>query len=75
VVPGLRSIYRWQGEVRSDSEVLLLLKTPASRLPLLMDRFPELHPYDVPELLALPVASGFEAYCHWVVAETDNRSP
>jgi periplasmic divalent cation tolerance protein len=70
VVPGLTSIFRWQGRIQSDGEVLLLLKTQRARLSQLERRLPELHPYEVPELLALSVAGGLEKYCEWVVEET-----
>jgi periplasmic divalent cation tolerance protein len=70
LVPGLSSIYRWKGEVQNDAEVLLLLKTQRSRLPRLKERLPELHPYEVPELLALPIADGLASYYQWVVEET-----
>jgi periplasmic divalent cation tolerance protein len=70
LIPGLHSIYRWQGEVQSEAEVLLLMKTRRARLTSLKERLPQLHPYEVPELLALPVADGLDAYCGWVVGET-----
>lgn len=70
VVPGLRSIYRWEGEVRDDPEALLVLKVATSGLAELADRLVALHPYDVPELVALPVERGTAAYLEWVVEET-----
>ena len=69
VVPGVRSIYRWGGTIHEDGEVLLVAKTRADRMPRLADRLRELHPYDVPELVALPVCGGLEAYLAWVAAE------
>jgi periplasmic divalent cation tolerance protein len=63
---GVQSTYRWQGAVTSDSEVLLLIKTTATRLPALQARLLELHPYDLPELIAVPIMSGHEAYLQWV---------
>jgi periplasmic divalent cation tolerance protein len=74
LLPGLRSIYRWQGEVRSDAEVLLLLKTAPSRLQALIERVQELHPYDVPECIAFPAETGLAAYCQWVAVETESQS-
>lgn len=68
VLPGVRSIYRWEGEVRRDEESLVILKTTRSSLRRLRQRLPELHPYDVPELVALEVAGGLEAYLDWVRA-------
>jgi periplasmic divalent cation tolerance protein len=70
VVPGIRSIYRWQGRVAEDTEVLLVLKTRASRCAALAARVKALHPYELPEVIALPVADGSEAYLDWVVAES-----
>jgi periplasmic divalent cation tolerance protein len=66
VVPGVRSIYRWQGEIHDDAEVLLIAKTAASRLSALTARVVALHPYELPEVLALPVAGGSEPYLAWV---------
>jgi periplasmic divalent cation tolerance protein len=66
VVPGLRSIYRWEGKLCDEAEVLLLLKTTRARYVALEARVRALHPYSVPEILALPVAAGSEAYRRWV---------
>ena len=63
---GIRSTYRWEGAVHSDTEELLLIKTTDTRLGALKRRLLELHPYDVPELIAVPVAQGHEAYLDWV---------
>lgn len=71
LVPGVTSIYRWQGAVRTEAEVLVVMKTRVELVPRLLERATELHPYEVPELLALPVASGLPAYCRWVLGETD----
>lgn len=70
VVPGLTSIYRWRGEVETAAECMLLLKTRDDLLEPLARRLDELHPYEVPELLALPVGAGTPAYLQWVVEET-----
>jgi periplasmic divalent cation tolerance protein len=69
LIPGVRSIYRWQGAVEDAPEVLCVLKTAASRLPTLVDRLQQLHPYDVPEILVLPVDGGSTAYLDWVRTE------
>ena len=68
VVPGLRSIYRWEGKVHDDAEALLLLKTERRLLEALKARLPALHPYQVPELLALPVEGGLAPYLEWIAA-------
>jgi len=68
VLPGLRSIYRWEGAVQDEPEALLILKTTAGRFEALRGRVVELHPYDTPEVLALPVAAGHAPYLDWVLA-------
>ena len=70
IVPGLRSIYRWNGAVQADDEVLMILKTPADRLSAARERLVALHPYDVPEVVALPVADGHYPYLQWVIDST-----
>ncbi|MDQ3023156.1 MAG: divalent-cation tolerance protein CutA [bacterium] len=66
VVPGLTSVYMWEGVLRHEPEVLLLLKSTEQRWPDLRDRLLELHPYDTPELIATAVSHvGFE-YMAWV---------
>jgi periplasmic divalent cation tolerance protein len=69
VLPGLRSIYRWQERVEDEPEVLLLLKTTRERFPALREELQRLHPYEVPEVLALPVESGSAAYLEWLQAQ------
>jgi periplasmic divalent cation tolerance protein len=71
LVPGLISIYRWQGVVQSDAEVLLLMKTRRSLVRRLKERLPQLHPYQVPELVVTEVTDGLEPYCRWVRDETE----
>ena len=70
LVPGLTSIYRWEGRVETSSELLVLLKTPAERIAELFERVAELHPYELPELVALPARAVSEAYSRWVRDET-----
>jgi periplasmic divalent cation tolerance protein len=70
LIPGLVSIYRWGGEVAREGELLVLLKTRASGVPALFRRVEELHPYEVPELVALPVDTVSDAYGRWVRQET-----
>jgi periplasmic divalent cation tolerance protein len=69
LVPGVVSIYRWQGARQRESEVLLLIKTRSEKLPALKEALTELHPYDVPEAVALPVADGLAPYLAWLDAE------
>ena len=68
--PGARSLYRWQGKVADEREVVILLKTRSARLDSLRIAFGELHPYKVPELLAIPVEGGLEKYLEWINGET-----
>ena len=70
VVPGVRSIYRWQGKVEDESEALLVLKTTRARFEALRERVLALHPYQVPEVIALPVEAGSAAYLAWIAGET-----
>lgn len=70
LVPGLRSIYRWEGKVNDDSEVLGIIKTTRSGFARLEALLTELHPYEVPEVLALPVEAGSTAYLDWVLRQT-----
>jgi periplasmic divalent cation tolerance protein len=66
VVGGLSSLYRWKGRLRRDAETLLLIKTRSERFAALRRALLELHSYQVPELLALPVAAGHAAYLAWL---------
>ncbi len=64
-----RSVYRWEGEVVSDDEVPLLIKTTRTRLPALQEAIRNAHPYELPEIIAVPVESGLPGYLAWVAAE------
>ena len=66
VVPGLTSFYRWEGKVQRDEERLLVIKTRADRFEDLRRVLVDLHPYEVPELIALPVATGHAPYLAWL---------
>ena len=66
VVPGLTSVYRWEGKVEEASEALLLIKTAASKFEALKKRVQELHPYDLPEIIALSVTAGSSDYLKWI---------
>jgi periplasmic divalent cation tolerance protein len=70
VIPGLRSFYVWQDELQDDAEVQLLIKTRKERLEALENHLDEHHPYDVPELLALPIAQGGGSYVRWLREQT-----
>ena len=70
VVPGLRSIYRWEGKLQDEGEALLVLKTTRARFEALKERVLALHPYQVPEVIALPVEAGSAPYLAWIAGET-----
>ena len=70
IVPGLTSLYWWKGELCRDGESLLVIKTRATLVEALHRRLVEVHPYDTPELLALPLVEGAERYLGWVRSET-----
>lgn len=69
-LPGIQSTYSWQGEIHEDAEVLLLIKTTRERFAALRGRLMELHPYEVPELIALDIIDGNPAYLDWIARET-----
>ncbi|MGC1550240.1 MAG: divalent-cation tolerance protein CutA [Rhodanobacter sp.] len=71
-LPGVVSSYRWQGKLCTDSEELLLIKTTTGRFEALKSRLLELHPYELPELMAVPVERGHDAYLDWVRAGSDD---
>ena len=66
ILPGLRSIYTWEGKVCDEEEVLCVLKTRRELFPLLRDRVTALHPYQVPEIIALPLVDGSAPYLTWL---------
>lgn len=66
IVPQVRSIYHWQGEICDESEVLLLIKTTAEHYPSLEKALVELHAYDVPEVVALPASEIHGPYARWL---------
>ncbi|HEX8112024.1 MAG TPA: divalent-cation tolerance protein CutA [Kofleriaceae bacterium] len=66
VVPAVRSIYRWEGNVCDEAETLAVIKTTAERYAALAARITELHPYQVPEVIALPLADGHPPYLAWL---------
>ncbi len=69
LVPGLTSIYRWQGKVEKEAECLLIIKTAAARFEAVKDRIQALHSYDLPEIIAIPISHGETGYLKWL---TDN---
>jgi periplasmic divalent cation tolerance protein len=70
LLPGVRSIYRWQGQVADQPEVLLVIKTRRELFTPLSERVKALHSYEVPEVIALDVVEGSEPYLRWLTGET-----
>ncbi|MBK1723553.1 divalent-cation tolerance protein CutA [Thiocystis violacea] len=66
LVPGITSVYRWEGALQEDAEVLLLIKSTTARTAALIERLGQLHPYEVPEIIALPITEGSTAYLSWL---------
>jgi periplasmic divalent cation tolerance protein len=71
ILPGVQSIYRWQGAVESAAEVLMLIKTDSAHSNEVQSTITSLHSYEVPEFLILPVSGGSEAYLAWLKASLD----
>jgi periplasmic divalent cation tolerance protein len=72
IVDNIHSIYRWQGATESAAESLMLIKTRANLIPAIELRLRELHSYDVPELVAVPIAQGAQPYLDWLLASTSD---
>lgn len=71
IVPGVRSLYWWKGQLEESDEVLMLLKARRADVTAIAERIRDLHPYDVPEVIAAEVVGGLEAYLEWIGAETE----
>jgi periplasmic divalent cation tolerance protein len=72
IVPGVHSMYVWRGELQSEDEVLLLIKTPAAKFPALREALVAQHPYELPEVIAVGIEDGHHAYLDWLA---DPRGP
>ena len=66
------SVYRWRGKIETAAEVPILIKTTAERYPALEQAIRELHPYELPEIVAVPIREGLSGYLQWVAAETQD---
>jgi periplasmic divalent cation tolerance protein len=66
ILPGVESVYRWQGKIERDDEILLLIKSDTAHFSALEDTISNLHPYEVPEILAVPVEAGHQPYLEWI---------
>lgn len=70
IIPGLTSVYRWQGQRETASEALLLIKTRQTVYPELQAAILTLHPYELPEIIAVPIETGLPAYLAWIDSNT-----
>lgn len=66
VLPAMESIYRWQGRINRDSEHLLLIKSAQQKYSQIQQRILDLHPYELPEIIAVPISEGLPAYLDWL---------
>jgi periplasmic divalent cation tolerance protein len=73
IVRGIRSIYAWQGKIQDDSEVLMIVKTRKGLFNAVSDKVKELHSYDVPEIIALPIIEGAPDYLKWLKESTEQQ--
>jgi periplasmic divalent cation tolerance protein len=74
ILPEIESVYRWQGEVKRENEILLLAKTVASRFAELESKVRALHSYETPEIIAVPVTDSSSAYLGWLLTELRENS-
>jgi uncharacterized protein involved in tolerance to divalent cations len=70
VLPEMESFYRWKGQVEADHERQLIMKTTVARVPALRARVHELHDYEVPEFIVMPIVGGSDAYLNWIREST-----
>ena len=70
IVPSVTSVYKWEGSVQTDSELLLIIKTQQSKFNDVEKRIKELHENSIPEIIAVPIIKGSEEYQNWIIKET-----
>jgi periplasmic divalent cation tolerance protein len=70
IVPGLTSYFKWSNKVESDEELLLLIKTTSERLPAIKKKIKSLHPYELPEIIAVSIKDGLKEYLRWIEEST-----
>jgi periplasmic divalent cation tolerance protein len=73
LMPGITSIFHWDGQIQRDREVLILIKTIEARASALTERLRELHPYEVPEIIAVPITEGLPDYLSWITKCTKDN--
>jgi periplasmic divalent cation tolerance protein len=70
LLPAMESVFRWEGQVEQDTERQVIIKTSKERVAALWERIRELHPYEVPEFVVLPIVDGSDAYLRWLGEST-----
>ena len=70
IISNITSVYKWKGVLEHDVEHLMLIKSTRELLPQLTDRIKQLHSYELPEVIALPIQDGYPPYLEWIVSET-----
>ncbi len=70
IISDITSVYKWKGALERATESLMVIKSTQKRLPRLIERIKELHPYELPEVIALPIEGGHPPYLEWIVSET-----
>ena len=70
ILAGMRSVYRWEGEIQEEAEIVLIAKTRRDRVSALTDRVTEIHSYDCPCVVAIPIDGGNPEFLDWIDAET-----
>ncbi len=70
ILPGMRSVYHWQGKIEKAEETVVIFKTPAAAFAAIESRIKALHPYETPCIVALPVSDGHAPYLQWIMTET-----
>ena len=73
ILPTVSSVYKWKGKIHQDQECMLILKTSTDRVDELVERMISFHPYEVPEILAIPVEKGYRGYMDWVAETTERK--
>lgn len=74
IVPAVHSVYEWQGAMQQETECQLLIKTTSERYAALEDALRGHHPYELPEIIAVPLATGLPAYLRWINQQTENNA-
>ncbi|MFV2057836.1 MAG: divalent-cation tolerance protein CutA [Thiohalomonadales bacterium] len=66
ILPPITSIYRWQGKIESNEELMLLIKTKNSQFSAIKEQILDVHPYELPEIISVPISNGLDQYLRWV---------